>query len=217
MNLELRWYGPYSVIEGATMPYFFAAKSEIIDRPGVYLWTIPFDNEELVLYVGKTVESFSKRLWTEFRRRRGTAWNWIADPAVRKSRISRPDCWDWIPDPEQLQRGVKKWLYEPYGWMKPNLESWIEHESHFHSCWLRFLQIVRIFVAPITGTRREVRDTETALMWAVWDHEDANRPSGVGRYFLTNGTPVPKRLPYRYSISINAPVRFRGLGEAVSG
>lgn len=217
MNLDLRWHGPYSVIEGTTTPCLFTSATETTGCLGVYLWTVQSGDEDLVFYVGKTDVNFAHRLSTEFRSRRRRAWDWVDDPEMRRARIARPDCWDWVPDPEQLQRGVKKWVYEPRGWKKPNLALWAEHEARFQDCWRRFVETVRIFVAPMTGTRREIKDTETALMWAVWNHEDANRLPGSDGYFLTNGAPIPRRLPYQYSIRSAAPVRFRGIGEVVSG
>jgi hypothetical protein len=218
MDLELEWHGPYSVVEGRSVPCLFSSMDEATGCPGVYLWTVSYGDEELIFYVGKTDASFTKRLRTEFRSCRKRAWDWIADPEVRKARIGRPDCLDWIPDPEQFQRGVKAWVYKPLVGGRPDLEKWVANEAHFADCWNRFLQCLRIFIAPVAEGGGQVKDVETALMWAVWDHEDATRiEPGSEEYFLSNGRPIPKRLPYRFTVRSNSPVRFRGLGPVISG
>jgi hypothetical protein len=199
MNIHLQWYGPYSVLEGTQLPYLFAPAVEPATSPGVYLWTIHYGGEELVHYVGKTegkARTLGMRLWEEFGKRR---------PGF-----------GWVPDPEKLQRGIKEWVYQPHGVKKPNMAAWMKNESFFEECWQRFLQMLRIFVAPMPLDQAHIKDTETALMWAVWDYEDATWGKDQTEYFLTNGPPIPTRLSYPYTIRMESPARFRGLGEAIS-
>jgi hypothetical protein len=198
MNVLLQWHGPFSVVEGTNLPYLFDPANKPADHPGVYLWTIHSNGEEFVQYVGKTDVTLRGRLWTEFQ-------------------PNRKPGWDWIPDPEELLRGHKVWLYEPKGVRKPHMEKWLKNEAFFKECWKRYLQLLRIFIAPMSPNKTEIRDTETALMWAVWDHEDANWDSEQQEdYFLTNGRPIPRRLSHPFNITMSTHARFRGLGEVIS-
>ena len=214
MNIQLRWRGPYSVIEGTKLPCLFTSEDAAIGRPGVYLWTVERHAEEMVFYVGKTDESFRKRLWTEFRAVRRKRWDWIADPQERIRGIRRPDCWDWTPDAKLLRKGVRRWTYQPLGSKKPYMPAWIEKESVVDAAWRGFLKTIRIFITPTMGAVRRRKDIETALTWAVSDHEGSICKTDDD-YFLSC-TPA-RTLTYKYRIRSVAPVTFRGLSPVISG
>lgn len=198
MNITLDWHGPFSVVKGTDLPLVFDASPTLIDRPGVYLWTINRDHEELVHYVGKTDRSFRTRLSEEFV-------------------LSKPELC-WIPDIEKLQKGVKQWLYEPRSTRRPNADKWAENAQFLMDCRRRYLQAIRIFIAPMDCGRAEIKNTETALMWAIWDHEEAawNSDEEIA-YYLINGSPIPERLSTPYKITMRSNSRFRGLGDSISG
>jgi hypothetical protein len=199
MKIDLQWHGPFSLVQGATLPNLFDAANEPADCPGVYLWTVHSKGEELVHYVGKTDRSFRIRLGEEF----------AAD---------REEGCDWIPDVEKLRQGFKEWLYEPHGVRKPNLDKWAKNEAFFKKCWACYLETLRIFVAPMALDKKTIKDTETALMWALWDHEDTIWDAKNQKdYFLTNGRPIPARLSFPHTITMVTSLRFRGLPRVISG
>ena len=53
---SIQWFGPYTFIQNENL-----FTTPISQRKGVYLWTIPFDNNYLVYYVGQTGASFAAR------------------------------------------------------------------------------------------------------------------------------------------------------------
>jgi hypothetical protein len=57
--LPVKWYGPYSFVETKEENVF---TSLIGEKKGLYLFTIPFEGEYLVYYVGETGSSFAIRL-----------------------------------------------------------------------------------------------------------------------------------------------------------
>ncbi|MBX9580075.1 MAG: hypothetical protein K2X87_07165 [Gemmataceae bacterium] len=215
MSFQFDWLGPFSVLEGASTPSVFTSDVEAARHPGVYLWTVPCGDEELVLYVGRTTRGLRMRLSEELRWRRKKAWDWFPDPHERRVRVRRPDCWDWIPDPVQLGQGVKVWLYEPWGWQEPDLVKWVADEPFHADRWRQYLQLLHVYISPMPGSSCQViKDAETALMWSVWDHEDVLRqPTTREGYFLTNEA-IPYRLPYEYQIRSSAANRIRGIGWA---
>jgi hypothetical protein len=56
--LELRWYGPYRWY-GTNDACIFAIPEA--EKPGIYLWTIPFESGYLAYYVGETGRPFADR------------------------------------------------------------------------------------------------------------------------------------------------------------
>ena len=58
-SIDLVWHGPY-VLNGSQGEDIFAA--DVVSKPGIYVWTIPYEDAYLVYYVGETGTSFKKRL-----------------------------------------------------------------------------------------------------------------------------------------------------------
>ena len=52
--------GPYSFLKNSDYPSFF--NTSLIERKGIYLWTVPYTDSELVYYVGETGRSFRIRM-----------------------------------------------------------------------------------------------------------------------------------------------------------
>ena len=58
--LDLEIHGPYCLFRNDECPWFF--ESDLQDKPGVYVLTIPAGGAECVHYVGQTSRSFNQRL-----------------------------------------------------------------------------------------------------------------------------------------------------------
>ena len=56
-TITVEFVGPFSWLEGQAIPSIF--RTDAGKRPGVYLWTVPLDEGELVYYVGETGRAFS--------------------------------------------------------------------------------------------------------------------------------------------------------------
>ena len=193
MDITLNWHGPFSVINGETDPRLFSADPCIVRQCGVYLWTIPRGAEHLVAYVGMThgkTVNFCKRLKQEL---------WIDWPEYFH-----------IPDVPKLKQDIKEWIYKPLSWGKiPDSEAWELGESQFRQAWQQYLRLLRVFVAPMADQPQQIRATETALIRAVWDHENATRPE-TEEYFLQN-VHEPRRLTCTYRVRSVAPMALRGI------
>ena len=197
-EIHLQWHGPYSIVDGTGLPNLLTTDDEAARHPGVYLWTIPFNGEELIHYVGKAEQPLRVRAKQEFRMKHGNR--------------------GWIPDPDKLSNGIKEWVYAPHTMKKANEEAWAINPAYFTKCWDEYLKMLRVYIAPMPEYLADIRDAETALMWAVWDHENSRRDaaSDPDYFFLTNGHPVPKRVVRSLSIRMSTPARFRGLGSTIS-
>ena len=54
--LSIQWCGPYSFVQEENL-----FTNTVSQKSGVYLWTIPFEGNYLVYYVGQTGVSFAAR------------------------------------------------------------------------------------------------------------------------------------------------------------
>lgn len=64
-TIAVEFVGPFSWAGGNKTPSIH--KAEVGKKAGVYLWTVPFENEELVYYVGQTGRGFAQRMLEHFR------------------------------------------------------------------------------------------------------------------------------------------------------
>jgi hypothetical protein len=203
MNVSLQWHGPFSVRQASTCPYLLDPANTPLDNPGVYLWTIPFDGQEFVFYVGQTQRTLRERARDEWR--------------------TKDHFLHHIPDPVKLKQGIKAWAYQPIGGSKPrcNQKLWDTGPAYFVQCWESFLDQVHVYFAPMTLNPTVINEMENALAWSVCDYEEISGLEEQGeRYFLTND-----ERSYRYSYipctitnttPNGAPISFRGIGETIT-
>jgi hypothetical protein len=133
--LSIQWYGPYSFALGQDDNLFTSSLSQ---RKGVYLWTISFEGNYLVYYVGQTGNSFSARSLQHL-----------------QSYLSG---FNRVYNPEKFAKGERELIWG--GMWKPDrkdpklMSDFLLNYSQLAPKILDFIKIFRLFAAPVEGNDR---------------------------------------------------------------
>ena len=139
---SIQWYGPHNFVQNENL-----FTNPLGKRKGVYLWTIPFDNNYLVYYVGQTGTSFATRSFQHIQ-------NYL-------NGLYR------VYDPEKFSKGEKELIWG--GMWKPDrkepkvMSEFLLNYTQLAPKILDFINLFRLFVAPIEGDERVREIIEYAI------------------------------------------------------
>lgn len=117
--------GPYSFLK-TQIPSFFDIS--LIDRKGIYLWTVPYMDSELVYYVGQTGRSFRTRMIEHI-----------------KGYISGEY---GINDPEELQKGKRVRLWQGLCRGGKIIDFLTRHDKLFPKI-MELFNLFRLYLIPL--------------------------------------------------------------------
>ena len=152
MSLSIQWFGPYSFLQEDNLFH-----NPLSLEKGVYLWTIQYQSEYLVYYVGQTGTSFALRNLQHIQ--------------------SYLNGFYRIYDPEMFAKGEKVLIWG--GMWKPDrkdpkfMTEFLINYPQFAPKILSFVGIFRLFIAPIDGNERVRERIEAAVA------ESLNQQSGI--------------------------------------
>jgi hypothetical protein len=143
---HLTWHGPFSWYS-ADGPSVF--DQPVVDEPGLYLWALRFAEHHRVYYVGETGRSLHDRLHTH-------RLNYL----IGKYQIYEPDA---------FARGER---VPVWGGMRTDtplkrLEVFLQDYVTISACLHCQLQLLQVFVAPLTTDKRTRQRIEYAVRLAT--------------------------------------------------
>lgn len=186
----VQWFGPYCLVGNKDDNIFSNLLGE---KKGVYLLAIPFDGKHLVYYVGETGVSFSQRLMQHIQ-------NYL-------SGFYR------IFDPEEFTKGKKVLIWGGM-WKSdrkdPNfILDFLKRHSEIAPKILRFIELFRVFLAPIDVNRRIREKIESRIAGSL------NESNGIVSSFQDADIRYkPRRLnEQKIKVIMSFPESIMGLKE----
>jgi len=147
----LRWYG------GDRSQNIFECPDS--QKPGIYIWAIPYNQSHLVYYVGETGRSFAERFEEHIKEYLSGLYR--------------------IYDPGEFAQGRKRLIWE--GMWKAGTEhrtgEFLSRYGELAPQIHRFLGVFRIFLGPFQGEKRLRERIEAALAKSL------QRQEGIGGQF----------------------------------
>ena len=111
-------------------------------KSGVYIWTVPFKNKELIHYVGMTTRAFRQRMKEHLKEYLSGEYG--------------------INDPVELQRGRRMRVWDGL-YRGANIEDFIKKHDQFFSKLVSILNIYKIYVAQLDYEARLLERIEAAI------------------------------------------------------
>ena len=134
INLNIK--GPFSLFGNSDFDYFF--NSPFIKDKGIYLWTVPYNNSELVYYVGETGRNFEIRMTEHIQ-------NYLSGEYG-------------INEPEQLKKGKRVRIWEGT-WRGEKVENFLSKYEEFIPKIFELLKLYRFYLIPMnfeTNLRKRI-------------------------------------------------------------
>ena len=141
--ITVEFVGPFSWPGDDEIPSIHEA--DVGDRFGVYLWTVPYQQQELIYYVGETGTSFSVRMAQHFEKHTSGAYH--------------------LYEPREFSRGRKVALW--HGMYGPDRElsllGFIRRLPELAPVIADLAQMYRFYVAPLECEKRLRERIEAAI------------------------------------------------------
>ncbi|MCZ6688107.1 MAG: hypothetical protein O7H41_00685 [Planctomycetota bacterium] len=142
-TLRVSLHGPFQWLTADAPDYLFS--SEVVDHPGIYLWTVPHSEGDLVYYVGETGRPFRQRLQEH-----------VVSYLAGMYRIY---------DPAEFAEGRKELLW-PGMSRKPGLAQaaeYLERSAEIAPALRKLLGLLRFNLLPFEGESRPRKRIEAAI------------------------------------------------------
>lgn len=141
MVYHVKWYGPFE----------WYGENSIFSHPlgeegGIYLFTAPFEGKHLIYYVGETGRSFIQRF--------------LEHTQAYLSGLSR------VYEPTEFVKGKKVFAWEGMWntYTRPKrMVEFLNRHVKLSPIILRFLQCMRVFIAPLNEDKRIIERIEAAI------------------------------------------------------
>ena len=136
--------GPFSWAKDEKCPNLF--RQNVANKAGLYLWTVPQSEGELIYYVGITERSFKKRMEEHFKEHCAGAYH--------------------LNEPEALRNGTRKCLWPGFYDRKDKkgIADIVEIYGAFANIIVDLLHTYRFYLAPLVLETRRLERIEEALM-----------------------------------------------------
>ena len=180
MDIELNWSGPFSFIPSQDCQCIFGDDSA--KTPGLYLWTISYEDGYLINYIGISASNVAQR---------------------QREHLDLYLCGKYrLYDPKKFVAGKKVVVYQP----EEGFESFLSRYKELSTTLLQQLQVYRLFVAALDADKPLLEKIETSLITVLRD------AGGLTAEFLGNIRPsrIPQEND-RQLISWKSRHRFVGL------
>lgn len=123
INLNIK--GPFSLFKNAKFDYFF--NSPVIKDKGIYLWTVPYKDSELIYYIGETGRNFEIRMVEHIQ-------NYLSGEYG-------------INEPKKMKKGHRERIWEGL-WRGAKFEVFISLYKELVPKILELLSLLRIYLIP---------------------------------------------------------------------
>ena len=155
--IAVEFVGPFSWPGDGEIPSILEA--DVGDRSGVYLWTVPCGQQELIYYVGETGRGFSVRMAEHFEKHTSGAYH--------------------LYEPREFSCGRKVALWHGmYGPDKePSLLAFIRRLRELAPVIADLAEMYRFYVAPLECEKRMRERIEAALARYLYE-----RPGLAGEF-----------------------------------
>jgi hypothetical protein len=176
--------GPYSFVGDSTAPSVFECPFK--DSKGIYLWTVPIQDSELIYFIGETGRSFKRRLFEHL-----------------QCTFSGVYC---INDPAEMLKGVRNRVWDGTG-RGAKLENFlINFERHSKEA-IEFIRIFHIYLLPFDCDRNLRKRIEGLIAHSLYKQD------GIVKKFQEPDCryqePKVEGSPWR--IRLNCKTKFCGL------
>lgn len=141
--IELHFSGPYAWVSSPSVRVL--RDSEAARGPGIYLWTVPTAEGELVYYVGETGRSITKRMDEHLSQQLSGGYR--------------------VYDPDAFVRGVKDLLWRGvYGpGSESSVQGFVDRLPELAPALVRFVRLIRFHIAPTDCDKRTRQRIEAGL------------------------------------------------------
>ena len=142
-TIIVEFVGPFSWLDGQAIPSIL--KADAGKKRGVYLWTVPLGDGELVYYVGETGRAFAQRMVEHFKEHSSGGYH--------------------LYEPHEFRHGRKVLLWPGrYGPDKePSLSTFIERFQDLSPAIADLAKLYRFYLAPLECDKRLRERIESAL------------------------------------------------------
>jgi len=166
--IETKFQGPYSWISENADTCIQTCKFHRYS--GIYLWTIEYENKELIYYVGQTGRSFSTRMQEHFTEHASGGYH--------------------LYDPEEFQRGIRKtvWYGRYDARQRTTISQFLKDFDRLAPIIERLARIYRFWIAPVDLDSRLRNRLESAISLPLFNQ------SGIVSEFQESGV---RYLPRR--------------------
>jgi len=156
-EIVVSFKGPFSWTKNDKCPNLF--RQEVSNLRGLYLWTVPQSERELIYYVGITGRSFHKRMEEHFKEHCAGAYH--------------------LNEPEKLRNGNRKCIWPGFfdQTNKKNIAELVENYDNYARIIVDLSHIYRFYLAPLELENRKLERIEAALAMHLY-----NQPGEVGAF-----------------------------------
>jgi len=165
-TIKVHFIGPYSWYGQDGIPSIFSSEM----KNGVYLWSVPYQDGQLVYYVGVSGRKFSVRMMEHFREHMSGSYH--------------------LNEPQALVQGKKVMLwpgrYDPD--KKVTVDDFIDAFPNLAPVIYELAKRYRFWLAPINGDRRLRERIEAALAMHLYD-----QPGIIGDFQEKGVRYLPRR------------------------
>ncbi len=182
-DVNAHFHGPFSAVENRGDRCLF--RDDIAKRSGIYLWTVPVNGYERVLYVGQTTRGFGQR---------------TSEHLAGFLSGEYPTL-----DIDALARGEFRHAEGSVAGWPSKLPSFLENFETLAPNVIGAIRLIRFHCAPLAGDAHLYNRVEGAVADCLRKHEDP-----FLRNFLWPGLKVPSAIPFdaplRLVLSSDVPI-----------
>ncbi len=195
-QVTLEFSGPFAWWDAPDGESVYSAGEA--EHPGIYLWTIPFDNGHLIHYVGATGRPFTVRLH-EHLREFLSGGSRIYEPAPF-ARGEKQLVWNAINFWSVAERNRVPALLEQFGELAPKIRD--------------LARLMRFFLARLDGKSRTRKRAESMIASSI-----RRREGVVGEFLEDDGHYEDPQWPgeAELALTISTHRKLHGLPEALKG
>ena len=158
-HIHIEWFGSYRWFGDRDLVF----KSEHAHKPGIYLFTVPYKDSQLVYYVGETGKSLAERIIVHTKEYLSGTYRFY--------------------DPEKFSKGQKELVWAGT-WMKgtkDKLPEFLENYDKYLPLLMEFLSVMCLMLAPLDTDYRTRRWIEGAIA-----RELLSQPDPIGSFQETD-------------------------------
>lgn len=191
-QLTLKWHGPFSWTGKTCLSIY---DCDMAEGQGIYLWTVPTSDREMIYYVGQTGTAFARRQYEHLCAYGTGSYN--------------------ILDPYALARGEKRELYLGFNYRQPywrNGREFVERASVLLPAIAGIMEVIRFWFCPIETDRRTRERIEGAIIQLLDDIAEPGihlQDKGMHRVLRDKASESPIHIAFA-DVSM-----FRGLPQQI--
>lgn len=191
-SIQIEFIGPYLWVENIHFPCIF--NSDISNNSGLYLWTVPYNNHELIYYVGETGRNFSIRFSEHFKEHFSGAYH--------------------IYEPAKFKQGIKECLwpgrYDKYN--RTTINDFIKSAESLYPSILELSKTYRFYVSSFESDKRLRQRIESSIAEYLYQ-----QPGIIGGFQDTGIRYFPRKSDEPIiSVTISQSGKLLGLPKALN-